>query len=187
MKIAFMAAVALLCLLGVASAMSSPSYILNWSVMGGGGGSSGSTNFVMGGTIGQNTGQTSGRYSLPGAVWFLVFLALQLSPTDRTRLACSGMAGWYLDYNGDGIFSQGVDRVYGFGAPGGSPVVGDWTGTGTSRIGVIRNNSTWILDASGDGKFGAGDLMYTFGERRGTYITGDWTGPGYYQDRCCQE
>ena len=34
------------------------------------------------------------------------------------------------------------------------------------------------LDTSGDGKFGAGDLMYTFGKAGDTYVTGDWTGTG---------
>jgi uncharacterized repeat protein (TIGR01451 family) len=47
---------------------------------------------------------------------------------------------WLLDYNGDGAY-QGppVDRAYFFGGiPGDVPVVGDWTGTGTSKIGLVR-------------------------------------------------
>ncbi|MCX5844604.1 MAG: LamG domain-containing protein, partial [Deltaproteobacteria bacterium] len=35
-----------------------------------------------------------------------------------------------------------------------------WT---ASKIGVFRNNKTWILDASGNGVYGAGDPTYTFG------------------------
>jgi PKD repeat protein len=53
------------------------------------------------------------------------------------------------------------------------------TGTTTeSRIGVVRSNTTWLLDKSGDGKFGAGDLTYTFGKAGDVPVTGDWDGNG---------
>jgi len=48
----------------------------------------------------------------------------------------------------------------------------------SSKIGVVRDNSTWILDASGNGAFGAGDLTYAFGKAGDVYVTGDWTGNG---------
>jgi len=46
----------------------------------------------------------------------------------------------------------------------------------TTKIGVVRNNKTWILDASGNGAYGAGDLTYTFGAAGDVPVTGDWNG-----------
>ena len=48
----------------------------------------------------------------------------------------------------------------------------------TTRIGVVRNNNTWILDASGNGVFGPGDFQYTYGRAGDVYVTGDWTWTG---------
>jgi hypothetical protein len=48
----------------------------------------------------------------------------------------------------------------------------------SSKIGVVRNNNTWLLDASGNGAYGAGDLAYTFGKAGDVYVTGDWDGTG---------
>jgi PKD repeat protein len=42
------------------------------------------------------------------------------------------------------------------------------------EIGVVRNNNTWLLDSSGDGRYGDGDIAYTFGKSGDLYITGDW-------------
>jgi 5'-nucleotidase len=44
------------------------------------------------------------------------------------------------------------------------------------KIGVVRNNNTWLLDVSGNGAYGAGDLAYTFGKAGDVYVTGDWDG-----------
>jgi hypothetical protein len=46
------------------------------------------------------------------------------------------------------------------------------------QIGVLRNNQTWILDASGNGLYGAGDIVYNFGIAGDRYVTGDWNGNG---------
>ncbi len=75
---------------------------------------------------------------------------------------------WILDYNGNGVFEQGIDTTYAFGgAVGDVPVVGDWTGTGTTKIGLVRQGFYWILDANGNGTFdgtGVGqDLAFPFG------------------------
>jgi hypothetical protein len=37
-----------------------------------------------------------------------------------------------------------------FGAPTDIPVVGDWTGTGTAKLGVYRQGQ-WYLDKNGNG------------------------------------
>ena len=47
-----------------------------------------------------------------------------------------------------------------------------------TRIGVVRNSSIWLLDASGNGAYGAGDLTYNFGTTGDVYVTGDWNGNG---------
>ena len=48
----------------------------------------------------------------------------------------------------------------------------------TTGIGVVRNNDTWILDASGNGAFGPGDFQYTYGRTGDAYVSGDWTWTG---------
>jgi PKD repeat protein len=47
-----------------------------------------------------------------------------------------------------------------------------------SRIGIVRSNTSWLLDSSGNGKYGAGDYFYTFGKAGDVPITGDWDGNG---------
>ena len=91
---------------------------------------------------------------------------------------------WILDYNGNGVFEQGIDKTYAFGGQAGDvPVVGDWTGTGTSKIGLVRQGFFWILDANGNGTFdgtGTGqDLAFPFGGVAGDRpVVGDWNGDG---------
>jgi hypothetical protein len=46
------------------------------------------------------------------------------------------------------------------------------------NIGVSRGSKTWLLDKSGNGAYGAGDLTYTFGKAGDLNITGDWNGDG---------
>jgi hypothetical protein len=48
----------------------------------------------------------------------------------------------------------------------------------TGKIGVVRSNTSWLLDASGNGAFGAGDRTYTFGKAGDVPVTGDWDGDG---------
>jgi hypothetical protein len=87
-----------------------------------------------------------------------------------------------LDSNCNGIFDAG-DAVYNFGVgaePGDVPVVGDWNGSGTSKIGIFRQGFLWILDTDGDGVFEQGtDQTYAFGGVAGDVpVVGDWTGTG---------
>ena len=63
---------------------------------------------------------------------------------------------WYLDYPGTGAWvgcgaTPDTDRCYTFGMAGDIPVVGDWSGNGTPKIGVFRNG-TWYLDYPGTGR-----------------------------------
>ena len=90
-----------------------------------------------------------------------------------------------LDTNGDEVFDTG-DAVYKFlqnvGGPqaGDVPVVGDWNGSGTSKIGIVRDGFLWLLDLNGDGIYEPGtDLEYVFGGVPGDIpVVGDWTGTG---------
>jgi hypothetical protein len=92
---------------------------------------------------------------------------------------------WILDYNGNGVFEQGIDKTYAFGGVAGDvPVVGDWTGSGVSKIGLFRQGFFWILDANGDGVLDnvnqtGGDQAFAFGGVQGDVpVVGDWNGSG---------
>jgi len=65
--------------------------------------------------------------------------------------------------------------VYNYGIARDQFVTGDWNGDGTTEIGVVRFNTTWLLDASGNGLWGSGDYQYTFGKAGDAYVTGKWS------------
>jgi hypothetical protein len=64
--------------------------------------------------------------------------------------------------NGNGAWDGPViDKTFAqFGLPGWIPVVGDWDGTGVTRIGVFTNG-TWYIDMTGNGAWDPGDVMMT--------------------------
>jgi hypothetical protein len=68
-------------------------------------------------------------------------------------------AEWWLDLDNNGAYTAGVDAHYTYGfpvAPGSQqdvPVVGDWTGSGKTSVGVVHQGFLWILDLNGDGVF----------------------------------
>jgi len=61
-------------------------------------------------------------------------------------------------------------------------VVGDWTGTGFSRIGVYRpSDGRWYLDRNGDGQWSGCSVdicLGPFGLPGDQPVVGDWTGTG---------
>jgi len=71
-----------------------------------------------------------------------------------TRIGYFDNGAWYLDRNGNGTWDgTPTDTFYadfGVGLVGAVPVTGDWTGTGTTRIGVYHNGR-WYLDINGNG------------------------------------
>jgi Matrixin len=95
--------------------------------------------------------------------------------------AQNGNLVWALDTNGDGVFDAG-DQVSTFGLASDIPIVGDWTGSGTTKIGVVRVNpdgsATVILDTTGSGAYNADDTAFNFGAAGDKFIVGDWNGDG---------
>jgi len=95
---------------------------------------------------------------------------------------------WFLDANGNGIWEDcNVDRCLGpFGSSGQLgikpgemilPVVGDWTGSGFSNIGVYRpSTGEWFLDLNGKGQWGDRNVVHSIAFS--LPIVGDWTGSG---------
>jgi hypothetical protein len=89
---------------------------------------------------------------------------------------------FYLDYNGDGIWDGcGTDRCLQIGMNGDAPLVGDWDGSGTSKVGVFRpTDGTFYLDYDGNGVWdGCGnDRCLQIGLNGDTPLVGDWDGRG---------
>ena len=98
----------------------------------------------------------------------------------RTKAGIYRNGFWILDYNGDGIYQQGVDKFYAFGGDASQyiPVVGDWNGDGRTKIGYYRAGF-WLLDYNGDGTYNSGDRSYAFGGRPNEIpLVGDWNHDG---------
>ncbi len=91
---------------------------------------------------------------------------------------------WILDANGDGVLDNvnqpGGDQAFAYGGiQGDVPVIGDWNGSGISKVGVFRSGFFWVLDANGNQQFdgtGAGqDLAFAFGGIPGDIcVVGKW-------------
>lgn len=90
-----------------------------------------------------------------------------------------------LDTNNDHTFSQPPDAYFQW-LPGQSevPVVGDWSGSGDSKLGIFYNGF-WFLDYNGNRLFDntnltgpLGDRFYYFGAAGCTPLVGDWNGDG---------
>lgn len=89
---------------------------------------------------------------------------------------------WYLDYNGNGVWDGSpTDRLHSFGYSGTIPVTGDWSGTGTAKIGVYDPfTSRWYLDYNGNGTWDGTptDKSHYFGFAGAIPATGAWNGGG---------
>jgi hypothetical protein len=99
--------------------------------------------------------------------------------TGSTEIGVYKDGVWYLDWNGNGVWDQGTDKVYSFGAPGWTSEVGDWNPavTGT-KIGLYKDG-IWYLDWNGNGAWDGADKAYSFGAPGWIPITGDWNATGF--------
>ena len=87
---------------------------------------------------------------------------------------------WYLDLNGNGKWDGcTVDACLGpFGQQGYRPLVGDWTGTGTAKIGVFDpSTGLWELDLNGNGRWdgcAVDGCLGSFGLQGDLPVVGKW-------------
>jgi len=127
-----------------------------------------------------------------GAIAFIdrqgsLYLATLTGTPPREAGIFRNNSAWLLDANGNRQFDgsgPGQDLYYNNFVPpkpGDIPVVGDWSGSGNTKIGIYRpSTGTWFLDYNGDGIFDAGDKTYQFGGIAGDRpVVGDWTGSGF--------
>jgi len=87
---------------------------------------------------------------------------------------------WYVDSlaNLTADFTPDGDWYYTFGIGGDRPVVGDWTGSGVTRIGVFRpQSSRWYLDLDGNGAWDGCEVdacLGPFGASDDIPVVGRW-------------
>lgn len=107
----------------------------------------------------------------------------------RSKLGVYRSGSFYLDFNGNGIWEPGVDKLYAFvgSSTGDVPVLGDWNHDGKTKIGVYRQGF-WILDLNGNGVWDGPptDLFIAFGGAYPAYlpVVGDWNGDGRTKVGC---
>ena len=89
---------------------------------------------------------------------------------------------WILDLDGDGRLDLDSDDAHlgPFGMPTDLPIVGDWTGTGKTRIGTFTpQTGQWRLDLNGNGRFDnctVDRCLGPFGKGTDYPVAADWTG-----------
>ena len=83
---------------------------------------------------------------------------------------------WHLDFNGNGVWEGNTgDLIARFGERYDEPVVGDWNGSGTEKIGVVDDGS-WLLDYNGNGAWDGetADRRAFIGGTADTPVAGRW-------------
>jgi hypothetical protein len=100
--------------------------------------------------------------------------------TTQLGLYRPSTGAWYLDGNGNRTWNKCTKEICfrSFGVAGDIPVSGDWSGTGTSKIGVFRpSTGEWFLDSNGNGQWdGASVDLYlpAFGQDGDVPVVGRW-------------
>ena len=104
--------------------------------------------------------------------------------SDRIGTFRTDNGTWYLDASGNGNLNCLWDYCFSFSnyANGDVPVAGDWTGSGTSRVGLYRpSTGQWLLDRNGSQSWNGcstDTCVNDFGALGDLPITGDWSGNG---------
>ncbi len=99
----------------------------------------------------------------------------------KTKIGIFRSGFWILDTNNNGTYDgvgAGQDKFYGFGGSSGEvPIVADWNGSGTSKIGLYINGF-WVLDFNGNGSYDGtgpgGDRFIGFGSPSSQPVIGRW-------------
>jgi hypothetical protein len=100
---------------------------------------------------------------------------------DKIGVYRSSTGQWFLDRNGSGTWEDcNVDRCSQlFTGSGAEPLVGDWNGSGTSKLGVFDSDSSqWYLDANGNGIWdgcGVDTCSGSFGNGSDIPAVGRWS------------
>jgi hypothetical protein len=104
---------------------------------------------------------------------------------DRVGIFRPNTGYWYLDKNSDGSFgSCRRDQCVYLSAylNGDVPVVGDWNGDGSTKVGLFRaGTGEWFLDFNGNkswGGCGKDRCITSFGVAGDRPVTGDWNASG---------
>jgi hypothetical protein len=111
-----------------------------------------------------------------------IFRPVEVTTSGKRGKTVKGL--WHLDSNNNGTLeSCEVDRCFGpFGDAGDLPVIGDWAGTGSPRIGIFRPTiSKWYFDVNGNGNLDnctKDRCLGPFGQPGDLPVAGDWTGTG---------
>jgi hypothetical protein len=89
---------------------------------------------------------------------------------------------FYLDADGNGQWDGcESDRCLQIGMNGDTPLVGDWDGSGSAKVGVFRpSDGTFYLDFDGNGVWDGceSDRCTPIGLATDTPLVGDWNGDG---------
>jgi len=105
-----------------------------------------------------------------------------LGVADKIGTFNPGNGNWVLDFNWNFIWEgAGIDKSVFWGSPGDKPVVGDWNGSGTTKIGVFDpRQGVWVIDYNGNYAWegGATDRFLKWGSPGDTPVVGDWNGSG---------
>ena len=92
------------------------------------------------------------------------------SLSDRIGIYRPSTGEWFLDRNGNGTWDDADTYAEPFGETVGVPVVGDWDGSGKTKLGLfVSKSSQWLLDCEVD------NCVSSFGQSSDLPSVGRWT------------
>ena len=127
---------------------------------------------------GQNQGYPNASSNSYTIIWLASVFSVTGTSTSIDKVGLFRNGTWYLDTNGNGVWDGcGTDTCSAFGQTGDIQVLGDWNGSGTTKIGIFRpSTGTWYLDTNGNGVWdGCGtDTCSAFGQTGDVPVVGRW-------------